>query len=853
MKAYIKSINDICGITRIVKKSILFIILVLVLDKLNIVSPFVNNDINKAIITLIGVFIIIQLYESNIIKGLKLKVINCIDEGIIYGLVISALLSFIYYLLGRYVYSYKFYLSLYVLAIMIIILIIRIYCFSRGNMEEESLSNVYDLKDIYDGKVVVNKGLILINEEDVYYDLLGRGNIIDNIYSMAVNSNPKNKFVISLEGPWGSGKSTILNIVTQRIAEKNSEIVLINDFDPWAYNDQCSMFKGMFDTILKNSGIKYSISNSSKLIEELYSLLFDNKYGKRIQGLSFLKKDSRYEIKKIKEMINSYLTTENKKIVFIIDNIDRATKENINLIFRLVSTVFDFKGVVYILSFDETRVKRMLEEERGFEYEYLKKVIQLQIKVPVIDDGIKNSVIKTCINNLLVAYGEKQEDLHKYKTVLDSLSSLIRDIRDFKRFLNSAITFSYNSNEYLNMVDLIVIEFIKISNNDLYVSIIENSQFYIFYDREFNENSREYIIGIDKFNEDGKAYFDRIFNEDNNKKYLKILSEIFPYVKLYSKESPLRGKYVDEDRNFKEEVLREARICSAKYFDLYFTQTRNEFIVIRDYLDEFVNNINQSQDSEQVYSYVLSLINNYQKDWHKVIFESLQLYLGKIMNERLLDLAIGLFNNIYEIDNSMIFLGINAKDRVMYILSDIVIQISNDDFDKFLNYIGNRYELLREISILSIRVNKENSFDNKTNEERSSMINKLYIKMSKYIYDNNIDIYDKYYSYRNIWGLYHGLKDEEEYDIKNYINVILNSKNIIRFMYDMVSVSLGSVYMYRFDGKSMESLTSKEKLINLLKSREIKSEDEAFVIELFNNYIDDKKDDFGESITIKGL
>ena len=69
-------------------------------------------------------------------------------------------------------------------------------------------------------------------------------------------------------------------------------------------------------------------------------------------------------------------------------------------------------------------------------------------------------------------------------------------------------------------------------------------------------------------------------------------------------------------------------------------------------------------------------------------------------------------------------------------------------------------------------------------------------------------------------------------------------------MYDMVSVSLGSVYMYRFDGKSMESLTSKEKLINLLKSREIKSEDEAFVIELFNNYIDDKKDDFGESITI---
>ena len=49
-------------------------------------------------------------------------------------------------------------------------------------------------------------------------------------------------------------------------------------------------------------------------------------------------------------MINNYIKKCNKRIIFIIDNIDRAEKENITLIFKLVNNIFDFENINSSLS-----------------------------------------------------------------------------------------------------------------------------------------------------------------------------------------------------------------------------------------------------------------------------------------------------------------------------------------------------------------------------------------------------------------------------------------------------------------------------------------------------------------------
>lgn len=50
-----------------------------------------------------------------------------------------------------------------------------------------------------------------------------------------------------LKGAWGSGKTTILNNVKDKLSKEN--LVFIDE--PWVYNDEKSLLVAFFDSIMK--------------------------------------------------------------------------------------------------------------------------------------------------------------------------------------------------------------------------------------------------------------------------------------------------------------------------------------------------------------------------------------------------------------------------------------------------------------------------------------------------------------------------------------------------------------------------------------------------------------------------
>ena len=60
--------------------------------------------------------------------------------------------------------------------------------------------------------------------------------------------------------------------------------------------------------------------------------------------------------------IGSYLLDQNKKVVFVIDNLERASAENIIFLFKLISTVFDLPNIIYLLSYDQARMNEILSD-----------------------------------------------------------------------------------------------------------------------------------------------------------------------------------------------------------------------------------------------------------------------------------------------------------------------------------------------------------------------------------------------------------------------------------------------------------------------------------------------------------
>ena len=204
---------------------------------------------------------------------------------------------------------------------------------------------VYDLKDIYDNNIKSGTNRpIIVKEKDVEYDLLGRTAVINQVYTSIIASGSENQsYVISLEGDWGSGKTTIINNIKRIIKENMQGKIVVNDFDPWLFGTQEALLSAMYDIILMSTGIRYSMSKRRHFQDSVSEIAVNvPKIGGMLQGILKEKKDSYELVQEIKKQITSLLSKSEKTFVFFIDNVDRAEADNIVFLFKLIGTLFNF-------------------------------------------------------------------------------------------------------------------------------------------------------------------------------------------------------------------------------------------------------------------------------------------------------------------------------------------------------------------------------------------------------------------------------------------------------------------------------------------------------------------------------
>jgi dephospho-CoA kinase len=739
---------------------------------------------------------------------------------------------------------YKFAITSFALLTSALSIMIRSLRYKKSVIISESYrSNILDLKDIFEGNFEDLKDknqTILVAENDVDYDLLNRDKVINRLYNAIIKSNPDGRFVISVEGKWGSGKTTIINNV-KRMLKNNNDLIIIDEFDPWTYGDQENLFSNMFDLIIKKSGFKYSAISTRKIIDSVSQIIF----GSNREGFGKILFYNNNDINILKNRINNYLKLCGKKFVFFIDNIDRAEKENVILLFKLVGNVLDFERVTYVLSFDDGRVKQIFEEDLSLDFQYLKKIIQLQIRIPEINRKVLERIYSQCVYNILMAYGENENNLKKYKSIITSMCKNSNDIRDFKRLINSAISISFSGDLYLDKRDLMVMEYIKFFNYKLYMSIYDNRWYYISHDKRNDEETYDISFNIKTFNKNGKDYFDDLFKDEINKRYIDIISEIFPYVSKYKNNTELvyDGMIFSDPDN--KDIQLNKRICSAKYFDLYFSNTHNEFVAYGVIVQDFFDFLNLSADLRSREERYLDLIDSLKEFTHIELFERFQLHINNLNEEVSFDLLQIMFENINLIDNSLMFLRLNAQQRVEVIIYELIQQINDNQFQKFINDIKHNYGCLW--TIRNILYWFDNDKEGKSIQERKDLLNKTFYEMGESVLENKIDIYDDtYYVKHNINGLAY-LYKENRTKIQNYIIQILNEYNIIRFLYDIIGISMGSDYRYYITKENLEIFTTEEHLDTILEKIKLTSTDQQFVLDVYNSFKSGDKNKWGDT------
>jgi predicted KAP-like P-loop ATPase len=290
-------------------------------------------------------------------------------------------------------------------------------------------------------------------------DKFGYAPLAEHVAPVLILDSNSPSIVAGVEARWGSGKTSFLNL-TRRALAKDGNDVLIFEYRPWLYSTVDSLLLGFCVQIAAqlqgNAGKKYQ--NASKALMGLSGVFgrlasLPGEYGltaaagaagsQLLAGAADAMQDlTKIDLSNARDKVQHALDQAGRPVVIIIDDVDRLEPNEIRLLFQFLKAVADFRGVSYLLAYDPTPVEKALSfggELSG--REYLKKFVQLPIRLPRISNLLLQRFFREAVNDLSrsvkpVLTAPEQSALENCSQLAVFLQCL-KTPRDVVRLLNS--------------------------------------------------------------------------------------------------------------------------------------------------------------------------------------------------------------------------------------------------------------------------------------------------------------------------------------------------------------------------------------------------------------------------------
>lgn len=295
--------------------------------------------------------------------------------------------------------------------------------------------------------------------------------------------------VLALYGPWGSGKSTVLGYVShyiEQLPEENRPVVV--PFNPWWFSGQENLaraFLGQLQAVLPSRNEKFKklgdlLGDFAEGVGGLIDLsgMTGGAAGKLGKLIGMLTKRKPRDVPALKSEISKILRDAKKRVVVVIDDIDRLTPDETRQLFTVIKALADFPNVVYLLAFDRDVAAQAIEQQSGLPGErYLEKIIQVPFELPPIDREALRSALFKRLDQVLGDTPDGLFDQSYWMNVFyDGIDPLIQVPRDVVRFTNTlSVTYPAVRGE-VNPVDFIALEAVRVFLPDLYGVVRANTE-----------------------------------------------------------------------------------------------------------------------------------------------------------------------------------------------------------------------------------------------------------------------------------------------------------------------------------------------------------------------------------------
>lgn len=525
-------------------------------------------------------------------------------------------------------------------------------------------------------------------------DLLNRLDFANHLANVLLLNHDDDCLTVSLEGEWGYGKTSVINLVKGALNEKEAAPIII-EYNPWLAGKPESLIQDFLLQFSSQLNIKDNSEVALKASKELiaYSSLFSvaklvpgaepwasivekvfSKFGSSTKKIAELKK---LDLLGKKKKVVSAMQKIKTPIIVVIDDIDRLTPSETFQVLRLVKAVADFSGTSFLLAFDSSYLVSVLDKNDIVNSsEYINKVIQLRVPLPVISERGMNELANIELNNLsdknlTDRFESDQERLswiyHHY------FKHLIKNPRELKRFFNHLRFVLEQVEGQVCFSDLFSLSIIATKANAIYEHVKKTPEAYIgkrFSNDGLMTDKPEEVVK--SFNED-RSQILKAFSERDRKLLEGLLGDIFPLI-----DSGGYSHYGVSDADAAGRISAPQRLHVAFHY-----KTPTGYFSDQEILDFIAGNI----DRDEFLSRVLS------EDADDRFFEMMTNY-AKECKGNSFDILISIYNTFLNSEKLISSLesnyGFMSKDlyRQMNWLTNKVISESDDKYTLIKNLVG---------------------------------------------------------------------------------------------------------------------------------------------------------------------
>jgi predicted KAP-like P-loop ATPase len=316
-------------------------------------------------------------------------------------------------------------------------------------------------------------------------DELGRLGLARQIAQQVRRTPAEEGFVIGLLGPWGSGKTSILNLVTTTLSDEARGDVVVIKFNPWLFSGADQLVTRFFSEL--SAALKLREGVWAKQLGGLLTA-----YGELLEPMGFLpvvgtggsilgkffkgaggylsRRHEAPSVEAKRAELRKALASSGKRILLVLDDIDRLNDAEIRDIMRLVRLVGDFPNCIYLLAFDRERVEAALGEPAGGDGRaYLEKILQFVNEVPPARRSDLSAILIRGIQTVADAAKPGPFDLELWQNVYAlGMFPLFSKMRDIRRYLNGVRLTLDTVGEEVAVVDVLALESIRILRPDVF-------------------------------------------------------------------------------------------------------------------------------------------------------------------------------------------------------------------------------------------------------------------------------------------------------------------------------------------------------------------------------------------------